>query len=291
MRDVLACAATVTDLGRMGENLATRVIFDVSEWLADWPGAALSVIMNRPEDTESYPVSGANLELDGNWLYWTITSAETAQRGRAMFELEAVENEVVVKSQMYSGMILDALDGSGDAPEPIEAWREEFIRLERQAQQAAQDAEDARDAVLGMSTEAETLPAGSAATASYADGVLTLGIPRGEQGQRGADGAPGPQGEPGPQGAPGAPGTPGAPGEPGEDGVSPTVTVADITGGHRVTITDAEGTRSFDVLNGAPGPEGPQGEPGADYVLTDADKQEIVDAVLAVYPAAEGVSW
>lgn len=42
-------------------------------------------------------------------------------------------------------------------------------------------------------------------------------------------------------------------GEPGKDGVSPTVLVEDIEGGHRVTITDAAGVKTFDVLNGADG--------------------------------------
>ena len=42
-------------------------------------------------------------------------------------------------------------------------------------------------------------------------------------------------------------------GDPGDDGVSPTVSVVDISGGHRVTITDASGTKSFDVLNGSDG--------------------------------------
>lgn len=39
-------------------------------------------------------------------------------------------------------------------------------------------------------------------------------------------------------------------GPPGKDGVSPTVAVTSITDGHRVTITDATGQKSFDVLNG-----------------------------------------
>ena len=42
-------------------------------------------------------------------------------------------------------------------------------------------------------------------------------------------------------------------GDPGDDGVSPTVSVVDISGGHRVTITDAYGDTSFDVLDGSPG--------------------------------------
>ena len=39
----------------------------------------------------------------------------------------------------------------------------------------------------------------------------------------------------------------------GKDGVSPTVSVATITGGHRVTITDATGTKTFDVMDGEDG--------------------------------------
>lgn len=51
----------------------------------------------------------------------------------------------------------------------------------------------------------------------------------------------------------------GAQGLPGEPGFSPVVSVEEITGGNRVTITDAEGETSFDVMNGA---QGAQGEPG-----------------------------
>lgn len=110
----------------------------------------------------------------------------------------------------------------------------------------------------------------------------------------GADGQTGPAGEDGKDGVDGSPGTPGTDGttftpavsaegviswtndggktnpQPvnikgphGDDGTSPTVSVADISGGHRVTVTDANGTRSFDVMD------------GEDYVLTAADKAEI----------------
>lgn len=42
-------------------------------------------------------------------------------------------------------------------------------------------------------------------------------------------------------------------GDPGKDGVSPTVAVEDITGGHRVIFTDAKGTQTVDVMNGVAG--------------------------------------
>lgn len=73
------------------------------------------------------------------------------------------------------------------------------------------------------------------------------------QGTQDLVGPQGPQGPAGPQGAPGVDGATGPAGAPGADGFSPTVTVADITGGHRVTITDATGPHTFDVMDGQDG--------------------------------------
>ena len=65
--------------------------------------------------------------------------------------------------------------------------------------------------------------------------------PKGDTGAKGDAGATGPQGETGSAGADGA------------DGFSPTVTVTDITGGHRITITDADGPHSIDAMDGTGG--------------------------------------
>lgn len=102
-------------------------------------------------------------------------------------------------------------------------------------------AEAAAASITGLTAEAETLPAGSSATASWDSetGTLTLGIPTGAAGSEGPEGPAGPA---------------------GSDGYSPTVTVEEIPGGHRVTITDAEGDHVFDVMDG-------QGGQGADDVF------------------------
>lgn len=47
-----------------------------------------------------------------------------------------------------------------------------------------------------------------------------------------------------------------AQGPQGEEGFSPSVVVSSINLGHRVTITDADGQHSFDVLNGSNGSDG-----------------------------------
>lgn len=51
----------------------------------------------------------------------------------------------------------------------------------------------------------------------------------------------------------GEPGVKGEPGEKGDAGVSPTADVTTIEGGHRVTITDVNGTKTFDVMDGEDG--------------------------------------
>lgn len=78
--------------------------------------------------------------------------------------------------------------------------------------------------------------------------------------------------EPQPVNIKGPKGDAGASGADGKDGISPAVSVAAITGGNRITITDAEGAKTFDVMDGA---QGASGADGKDYVLTNTDKQEI----------------
>lgn len=66
-----------------------------------------------------------------------------------------------------------------------------------------------------------------------------------------------------------AEGVDGKDGQPGADGVSPTLTVSTITGGHKITIKDASGTKSVDVLDGKDGQDGEDGHTpvkGVDYV-------------------------
>lgn len=49
----------------------------------------------------------------------------------------------------------------------------------------------------------------------------------------------------------------------GKDGTSPIVSVSTITGGHRITITDANGTKTFDVMDGSDGEDGSDGATGS----------------------------
>jgi len=64
-------------------------------------------------------------------------------------------------------------------------------------------------------------------------------------------------------------------GKDGTDGVSPTITVTDITGGHRLTIKDANGTQTVDIMDGEDGADGTggTGSGGGDMLASTYDPQ------------------
>ena len=82
----------------------------------------------------------------------------------------------------------------------------------------------------------------------------------------------------------------------GGDGFSPIIDITEIAGGHRVTITDAEGEKSFDVFDGVDGKDGIDGKNGVDgYTpikgvdyFTEEDKAELVTAVVDALPKYNG---
>ena len=91
----------------------------------------------------------------------------------------------------------------------------------------------------------------------------------------------------------GTDGKPGTKGDPGVDGFSPIAKVETITNGATITITDKNGTTTATILNGAKGDPGTNGTTpvkGVDY-YTEADKQEMVQLVLAAIPSAEEVNY
>lgn len=83
----------------------------------------------------------------------------------------------------------------------------------------------------------------------------------------------GPKGDTGPAGADGQKGEDGADGAPGADGFSPTVSVTTIAGGHRVTITDKNGAKSFDVMDGE---DGADAEGGGTVDIESVEAEKVV---------------
>lgn len=87
---------------------------------------------------------------------------------------------------VYSGKMFVARGA-----EPSEAAREHSADMFDQIVEIGQQAAEAKEQWENMSAEAQTLPAGTPATASYSGGVLSLGIPKGDKGDKGDPGTGG----------------------------------------------------------------------------------------------------
>lgn len=128
--------------------------------------------------------------------------------------------------------------------------------------------EKTKDIDVDVTADEVTFADGETFQQKYDSGELT-----GPAGKDGQDGAAGQDGSPGADGQPGAD---------GEDGYSPTVSVATITGGHRITITDKDGTKNVDVMDGSDGAAGQDGETGPAGADGAAGKDATINGVNAL---------
>ena len=167
-------------IGRRGENEATQIVFDVSALVSQYGDGTCVLMAKRPSDTNAYPVT---VTRDGNAVTWLVSEVDTQYRGTGEAELFWYVGDTLAKSIVYTTQIgRDIGQASETPPDPYETW------LDTLTETAAEVTEAMRE-FTGLSAEAETLPAGSEATASYEDGVLSLGIPQGPKGDTGDAGA------------------------------------------------------------------------------------------------------
>lgn len=133
--------------------------------------------------------------------------------------------------------------------------------------EAVEEAHDIRDEWANMSAQAETLAPSEPATASYSEGVLTIGVPKGQKGDKGDRGEQGPKGDKGDTGDRGPQGIQGPKGDKGDQGDQGIQGPQGVQG--------ETGPQGIQGPQGETGPQGPKGDPGE---VTEA---ELADALLA----------
>ena len=155
---------SILPLGKQGENLAKQIQFDISRWISNFGPGTVQLLHQRSSDEAPYPVA---VEQEGGRAVWTVTNADTAAAGTGRAELQYYVGDALAKSETWLTKVLAALGPAGETPPPEaqQGWVDQVL---------AQVAK-----ITGMTAQAVELPAGSAPTADYADGVLTIGIPLG----------------------------------------------------------------------------------------------------------------
>lgn len=205
MITVRATPVQAIRLGYLGENERMRVAFSIASDIAEFPGASFTLLNQGPEDSAAYPC--AAVDVIGDTLYWTITSAELRAAGKGRCQIVVTVDGIIAKHRIYETEILTALDGSGEVPPDWESWQGVFAAIKDEAESAAEAAEAASQAVQDMAVESTTLQPGTPISVTkrvgeHGEVTLAFGLAQGERGERGPKGDTGPQGVKGDTGDP-----------------------------------------------------------------------------------------
>lgn len=111
-------------LGRVGENERTQFVFDVSELLEEYPGAEIELLNQLPYSNEVYKCEISTPDTDGK-VTWTITSTETAVKGKGCCQLMATKNTAIAKSMAWDTKIEKGLIPPADPDPEQEAEQEQ----------------------------------------------------------------------------------------------------------------------------------------------------------------------
>lgn len=209
----------------------------------EWKGLTIRAFWHVPNGKD--PTS--SLVVDG---YVAVPASVTAQPGSGCVTFEGSDGtRTVTSADLRYRVAANSGTDDGSLPEPgTPAWQQLVNAVHTDATAAEQAKTDAQTAATESAASAEKAAASKKAAgdaqAKAAESLQELknGIASGDF--------------------------------KGEPGTSPTVTVQDITGGHRIVITDATGTSSVDVLNGKQGDPGKPGDTGATPELTIGTVEE-----------------
>ena len=204
----------------VGRTLTAHLVSDNSDVTIP-AGATVTMAGTKPSGL-GYTVTGT---INGSDVSFDTDAVMTDEPGRIVSEIRIVQGNTLIGT---TNVVL-SVEPNPHPDDTTDGRREPLVNeitallhaIEEQAEQVADNAmavEQAMDVWTNMTAEATTLPAGSEASASYSEGVLSLGIPAGPQGEQGPQGPQGETGPTGPQGATGPQGPQGIQGETGPQG-------------------------------------------------------------------------
>jgi len=193
----------------VGRTLTAHLVSDEGD-ISIPIGATVTMAGTKPSGL-GYTVTGT---IDGSDVSFDTDAVMTDEPGRIVSEIRIVQGDTVIGT---TNVVL-SVEPNPHPDDTTDGRREPLVN---ELTAILEDITEQIDRFTGLSAEAETLQPGSEATASYQDGVLTIGVPQGEvgpQGPQGERGPTGPQGATGPQGPQGIQGETGPQGPQGETG-------------------------------------------------------------------------
>ncbi len=174
-------AAYLPEIHLSQYDVGRTITFTLKDGASDYSvpsGASVKVKATKP--------SGFGFEVactfNGGTVTLVTTDTMTPENGRFPAELSIVSGNTTIGTSNFIFNIERSPHPEGTTDGDASTIIPELTLLVERIEAAAEDVDEKSELFLNLSAEAETLEAGSPATASYSDGVLTLGIPRGYDG-------------------------------------------------------------------------------------------------------------
>lgn len=134
-------------LGKVGENLATQVVIDATEWQ---DGSGTFQLLVKRADEELFT---ASIEQEDGVVTWLIPAAEIGAAGYGEIELNYLVGEAKMKSarvdtRVFSSIEIDSLPPNGTT------WSQLVLAAIQDARDAADEAQGAEDEIEDMIADA-----------------------------------------------------------------------------------------------------------------------------------------
>ena len=160
-------------IGRRGENIARQIVFDLSDFVAEYGEGTPELIFQRPIDDKPYPVAAVR---DGSTLLWTVTDLDTAvattNGGYSHCELRWYVGELLAKSQTWLVYVDTAMNVPSETvpPDPESGWVDQVLATGAESKASAESAKSSADASAASETAAK-----ASETAAKASEVAAAG--------------------------------------------------------------------------------------------------------------------
>lgn len=148
-----ANSSSVLHIGRVGENNATKVVFDISKWIEEYGKGEVTLVIEQNEVISLIGTTDPALQFEGNKVTWLVSDAFTKMEDRGKCELYYSIDDRKVKSALFDIVVTKSLDGYEEvAPTPYDGWIKQLLDAAGEVSGAveyAARAEAAADAAEG----------------------------------------------------------------------------------------------------------------------------------------------
>ena len=160
MRIISATRQKNLFLGRKGENLASRIVFDLTDLITTYGDGVAELIYQRPGDAQPYPVAAYR---EADTLLWDVSSADTdAANDFGKCELRWRVGDMLAKTHIWITWVDPAMDTPSETtpPEPEQGWVDKVLATGAAAQTAAEAAKTAAEQAKAAAERAESAAPG-----------------------------------------------------------------------------------------------------------------------------------